>query len=58
METNNSKPKPDLVPMRKHQQQAAPLLQIVRDAFEDPQTAKKFKDWQEARETKKRSTGT
>lgn len=46
----------ELIPRRKREQPAAPLLQIVRKAFKDPQIAKEFKDWQEARETKKRST--
>lgn len=58
MEKESTKARPDLVPKRKHQQQAVPLLQIVQEVFKDPKTAKKFKDWQKARETKKRSTGT
>ena len=48
----------ELIPRRKREQLAAPLLQIVREAFKDPRIAKEFKDWQEARETKKRSTST
>ncbi len=37
------------IPQRKREQLAAPLLEIVRAAFEDPQIQKEFEEWQEAR---------
>lgn len=53
---NRVKAKPELIPRRKREQLAAPLLQIVRDAFEDPQIVKEFKDWQKARENQRRTS--
>lgn len=49
------KAKAELIPRRKREQLAAPLLQIVRKAFEDPQIAKEFKEWQEAKEKQRRA---
>ena len=45
-----TKVKVDLVPERKLEQLASPLLQIVRDAFEDPAIRQEFKEWQKSKE--------
>ena len=53
---NGTQAQAELIPRRKREQLAAPLLQIVRDAFEDPQIEKEFKDWQKARENQRRTS--
>lgn len=47
--------KPEHIPQRQREQLAAPLLRIVREAFEDPAIIKEFKNWQEARKNTQRS---
>lgn len=49
------KAKPEYIPQRQREQLAAPLLRIVRKAFEDPAIVKEFQDWQQARTNKQRS---
>lgn len=49
---NGQKVKPENIPKRKREQLAAPLLQIVKEAFEDPAIVQEFKNWQEARKKK------
>lgn len=53
---NGQKVKPENIPKRKREQLAAPLLQIVKEAFEDPAIVQEFKNWQEARKNTQRST--
>lgn len=50
-----SKVKPEYIPQRQREQLAAPLLSIVRKAFEDPAIVQEFKNWQEARKNTQRS---
>ena len=42
---NKMSVKADLIPKRKREQLAAPLLSIVRKAFEDPEIQKEFEEW-------------
>lgn len=37
------------IPKRQREQLAAPLLKLVRQAFEDPRTAEDFEKWREER---------
>ena len=41
--------KAENVPKRQREQLAAPLLKIVRKAFEDPQIVEEFEAWREKR---------
>ncbi len=47
--------KAENIPQRQREQLAAPLLKIVRKAFEDPQICKEFQIWQQARKNKIKS---
>ncbi len=44
--------KAENIPQRQREQLAAPLLKMVRKAFEDPQICKEFQIWQQARKNK------
>lgn len=46
------KVKAQKIPKRKREQLAAPLLEIVRKAFEDPQIIKEYEVWLENRRKK------
>lgn len=47
-----AKVKAENIPKRQREQLAAPLLQIVRAAFENTQIQEEFRQWQEERSLK------
>lgn len=53
MNTNGPTVKAQYIPQRQREQLARSLLEVAREAAKDPQIMKEFKDWQEARKTKK-----
>lgn len=46
--------KAEIVPKRKCEQLASPLLQLVRAAFENPQIQEEFEQWKKEREKARR----